>query len=228
MTLRTAKVMLVFAVALFYSLVVLNNTTDYNSNFQFIRHVLMMDSTFPGNRGMWRALNSPAWHTMFYLLIIGWEGTTMALLWWGGIRLTRTLHGPAATFNNSGTVNVQSGTLRLSGGGTLSGTFNISSGATAQFNNAFLLTGIAVFFGGAVTGTGSISIGNGARAEFSSAVNGPAVTFASGSGTLTLDNPSTFQSPISGLAIGDTINFLNTQVTSATINGSALTISTTS
>ena len=53
----------------------LNNTTDYNSNFQFIRHVLMMDSTFSGNRGMWRALNSPAWHTMFYLLIIAWEGT---------------------------------------------------------------------------------------------------------------------------------------------------------
>jgi len=148
--------------------------------------------------------------------------------------MSRTLNGSVAisaistTFNNSGTVNVQSGTLRLSGGGTLSGTFNISSGATAQFNNAFLLTGIAVFFGGAVTGTGSISIGNGARAEFSSAVNGPAVTFASSSGTLTLDNPSTFQSPMSGLAIGDTINFLNTQVTSATINGSVLTISTTS
>jgi len=43
MILRTAKLLLVFAVALFYSLVVLNNTTDYDSNFQFIRHVLMMD-----------------------------------------------------------------------------------------------------------------------------------------------------------------------------------------
>ena len=74
MTLRTAKVMLVFAVALFYSLVVLNNATDYNSNFQFIRHVLMMDSTFPSNRGMWRALNSPAWHIMFYLLV-SWRCT---------------------------------------------------------------------------------------------------------------------------------------------------------
>jgi predicted small integral membrane protein len=113
MTLRTAKVMLVFAVALFYSLLVLNNTTDYNSNFQFIRHVLMMDSTFPGNRGMWRALNSPAWHTMFYLLIIGWEGTTMALLWWGGIRLTRTLHGPAATFNRAKTLAIAALTLGM-------------------------------------------------------------------------------------------------------------------
>jgi predicted small integral membrane protein len=101
MTLRTAKVLLVFAVALFYSFVVLNNTTDYDSNFQFIRHVLMMDSTFPGNRGMWRALNSPVWHTMFYLSIITWESATMVLMWWGGVRLALTLRGPAVAFNQA-------------------------------------------------------------------------------------------------------------------------------
>jgi predicted small integral membrane protein len=66
MTLRIAKRLLVRAVALFYSFVVLNNTTDYDSNFQFVRHVLMMDSTFLGNYGMWRAMNSPAVHTAFY------------------------------------------------------------------------------------------------------------------------------------------------------------------
>ena len=74
MTLRVAKLALVFAVAIFYSLVVLNNTTDYDSNYQFVRHVLMMDSTFPGNRGMWRAVNSPVWHTLFYLAIITQNG----------------------------------------------------------------------------------------------------------------------------------------------------------
>jgi predicted small integral membrane protein len=101
MMLRTAKVLLVFAVALLYSFVVLNNTTDYDSNFQFIRHVLMMDSTFPGNRGMWRALNSPLWHTMFYLSIITWEAATMVILWWGGVRLARTLRRPAVAFNQA-------------------------------------------------------------------------------------------------------------------------------
>ena len=60
MTLRMAKMLLVFAVALFYSFVVFNNLTDYDSNYQFVRHVLMMDSTFPGNHGMWRAMNSTA------------------------------------------------------------------------------------------------------------------------------------------------------------------------
>jgi predicted small integral membrane protein len=101
MTLRTGKVLLVFAVALFYSFVVFNNTTDYNSNFQFIRHVLMMDSTFPGNRGMWRAMNSPAWHTVFYISIIAWETSTMILAWWGGLRLARVLRKPAVAFNQA-------------------------------------------------------------------------------------------------------------------------------
>ena len=87
MTLRVAKASLVFGVAIFYSLVAFNNVTDYDSNYQFVRHVLMMDSTFPGNRGMWRALNQPLWHTLFYLSIIAWEVLTMALCWWGGLRM---------------------------------------------------------------------------------------------------------------------------------------------
>jgi predicted small integral membrane protein len=101
MTLRTSKLLLVLGVALYYSFVVLNNTTDYNSNYQLIRHVLMMDSTSPDNRGMWRALNSPLWHTVFYFSIITWELATMVLAWWGGIRLARALRAPAAAFNQA-------------------------------------------------------------------------------------------------------------------------------
>ena len=101
MTLRAAKISLVFAVALFYTLIVLNNLTDYNSNYQFMRHVLMMDSTFPGNHGMWRAVNSPAVHTAFYVSIIAWECLTMLLSWWGGLRLAKAFSAPAATFHQS-------------------------------------------------------------------------------------------------------------------------------
>ena len=89
MTLRVAKVALVFAVALFYSLVVFNNLTDYGSNYQFVHHVLMMDTTFPCNHGLWRAIASPVVHTVFYLSIIGWEGITMVLCWWGGVQLVK-------------------------------------------------------------------------------------------------------------------------------------------
>jgi predicted small integral membrane protein len=113
MTLRMAKMALVFAVAVFYSLVVLNNTTDYDSNFQFVRHVLMMDSTFPNNRGMWRALNSPVWHTVFYLSIIAWEMVTMILCWLGGFRMARALRASAMVFHQSKRVAISALTFSL-------------------------------------------------------------------------------------------------------------------
>jgi predicted small integral membrane protein len=99
MILRVAKLAVILAVALFYTFVVFNNLTDYDSNYQFVRHVLMMDSTFPGNRGMWRAMNSPVWHTAFYLSIIAWESVVMVLCWWGGVRLARVFSAPAEVFN---------------------------------------------------------------------------------------------------------------------------------
>jgi predicted small integral membrane protein len=113
MTLRLSKTLLLFAVALFYTFVVFNNLTDYNSNFQFIRHVLMMDSTFPGNRGMWRALNQPAWHTIFYVTIITWETAAMILCWWGGLRLVRALRGPAENFCQAKRIGIAALTVSL-------------------------------------------------------------------------------------------------------------------
>jgi predicted small integral membrane protein len=50
---RSSKVALVCAVALFTSLVVFNNVTEYDSNYGFVRHVLKMNTTFPDNRAMW-------------------------------------------------------------------------------------------------------------------------------------------------------------------------------
>lgn len=102
MTLRAAKTSLVFAVAIYYLLLVFNNLTDHDSNYQFIRHVLMMDSTFPGNNGMWRAISSPAWHRGFYITIIVWESLTMILCWWGGLRLARALRAATPEFHQAG------------------------------------------------------------------------------------------------------------------------------
>jgi predicted small integral membrane protein len=111
--LRASKIALVFAVALFYTFVVLNNVTDYDSNYQFVRHVLMMDSTFPGNHGMWRAQNQPALHTVFYVSIIAWEALTMALCLWGGFRMLKARRGTTAEFERAKSVAVAGLTLSL-------------------------------------------------------------------------------------------------------------------
>jgi predicted small integral membrane protein len=113
MTLRTIKLLLVFGVAIFYSLVVFNNITDYGSNHEFVRHVMMMDSTFPGNRGMWRAINTPFLHTAFYLSIITWETITMLLCWWGGFRMAQALGGTAAAFHHAKRVSLAALALGL-------------------------------------------------------------------------------------------------------------------
>ncbi len=113
MTLRATKVILVFGVAIFYSLVEFNNVTDYGSNYEFVRHVMMMDSTFPGNRGMWRAINTPLLHTAFYFSIIAWETITMFLCWWGGLRMAKALRGTPAAFHYAKRVSIAALTLSL-------------------------------------------------------------------------------------------------------------------
>ena len=110
---RVAKLLLLAGVALYYALVVLNNLTDFDSNYQFVRHVLSMDSTFPGNHGMWRALPSPALHMAFYLGIIGWEIVTAVLLWWGVVALLRALKLPAGQFNAAKRVPIAALTLSM-------------------------------------------------------------------------------------------------------------------
>jgi predicted small integral membrane protein len=110
---RTAKILLLAGIALFYTLVVFNNVTDFNSNYQFVRHVLSMDSTFPDNHGMWRALPSPAFHLVFYISIIAWETATMILLWWGVARLVRCLRAPPGDFDRAKRVAVMALTLSM-------------------------------------------------------------------------------------------------------------------
>ncbi|WP_148071883.1 beta strand repeat-containing protein [Bythopirellula goksoeyrii] len=59
-------------------------------------------------------------------------------------------------FNNTGAVNVQSGTLSLSGGGTSSGSFDVSAGSTLQISS-----GVSFVAGASVTGAGTLDISNG-------------------------------------------------------------------
>lgn len=106
MTTRAAKLLLVLGVFFYYLLVVFNNLTDFSSNAQFVRHVLLMDTTIPGNHGMWRSIASPALDFVFYTTIILWELITAVLLLWGATRLLRALRMPASAFNAAKSVSL--------------------------------------------------------------------------------------------------------------------------
>jgi predicted small integral membrane protein len=113
MTIRASKALLLFALGFYYTLVVFNNTNDYNTNLTFVRHVLLMDTTFPGNHGMWRAIHAPAVPWLFFGSIVTWEIITGILCWWAGFRLMRNLRSSAATFNAAKKLGVIGLTLSL-------------------------------------------------------------------------------------------------------------------
>lgn len=113
MTLRISRVLLVAAVAFYYTLIVFNNCTDYGTNYQFVRHVMLMDTTFPANHGMWRAIQSPWFQKGLYDGIIAWEAVIMVLCWVGSVRMLRELRGPIGAFHKASTIAVAGLTVGL-------------------------------------------------------------------------------------------------------------------
>ena len=122
-------------------------------------------------------------------------------------------------FNNTGTVNAESGTLVLSGGGTETGTFAVSTGATIDFESAITLNGTSstglgqiqlvsntltvntsASFGSAFTQSGGTLTGTGTVTVTGSASLGSAGGYVleNGSGTTDLQGTSTLNGSTSG------------------------------
>ncbi len=98
---RLAKIVLVAAMALHASLVAFGNITDYGTNWQFVQHVLAMDTIFPNSTIRYRAITSPALQQAAYLAIIAAETSIAMLCWIGAARLLGRVRGSAAAFNGA-------------------------------------------------------------------------------------------------------------------------------
>lgn len=94
MALRIAKIVTSAGVALWATLIALGNVIDYPSNFEFVRHVMSMDTTFPDNRLMGRAIVAPWMHHLGYWIIIAVEAAVAFFCWWGAIALFRARKEP--------------------------------------------------------------------------------------------------------------------------------------
>jgi predicted small integral membrane protein len=98
---RIAKTITVASLALFALLVAFDNLTDYNTNYAFVRHVLSMDTTFPGNGLLYRRIASPALWQAGYALIIAGEALTGIVLAVATIALARHVRSDAVRFNHA-------------------------------------------------------------------------------------------------------------------------------
>jgi hypothetical protein len=117
-------------------------------------------------------------------------------------------------FNNSGVVNVESGTLELNGAFTNNGALNVDGGAAAVQ--------------GAATGVGSASVGEGGSLTFDAAVAaGQTISIADSTGILQLVDPADFAGVIANLAADDAIDLTNiapSSIVSAGVYGSTIEI----
>jgi predicted small integral membrane protein len=101
LVIRLAKVVMVAALAAFAFLVTYDNLVDYGSNYQFVQHVLSMDTTFPDNTLRDRAITNPSLWRAAYATIIAAEGLTCLLLTVGAIALVARLGATADAFNRA-------------------------------------------------------------------------------------------------------------------------------
>lgn len=99
--LRLLQAFTLFSAGLYGLFVFMGNLMDYDSNYQFVKHVLSMDTTFEGNALMWRAITEPWMWTAGYIGIILAEGVFTALGLIGGIKLFLRRNADAATFNKA-------------------------------------------------------------------------------------------------------------------------------
>ena len=115
----------------------------------------------------------------------------------------------AVGLDNSGTVDVQQGTLVLSGAVNNTGTIETDANGVLDATDG-------------ITGNGSLIVGYGGKIELKGATSQS--VFFTGPGTLQLDSPADFSGSIAGLTTGDQITFGGATVTGATLNGSTLTV----
>ena len=98
---RLAKLAMVASLGGFALLVTGNNLVDYGSNALFVRHVLSMDTTFPANALLGRALPHPWQWRAAYGAIIAGEACTGAAFLVAAVAMLRALAAPAASFERA-------------------------------------------------------------------------------------------------------------------------------
>ena len=92
---------MVASLALYALVAAIGNAVDGDYNFEFVRHALSMDTTFPANRLLWRAIRSPFLWTAAYWLIVAMEAAAGLSLTIGAWQMARALRGPGALFNQA-------------------------------------------------------------------------------------------------------------------------------
>lgn len=95
------KIFVVFLFATFALFVFIGNLMDFDSNYEFVKHVLSMDTTFPGNKLMWRAINNKSLWLIAYWILILIEGIVALLGYVSVYKMLKNINNSLEEFSNA-------------------------------------------------------------------------------------------------------------------------------
>jgi predicted small integral membrane protein len=95
---RLPLFLLMFGWGLLHLLVAFGNLTDYGTNFEFVKHVLSMDTIFPNSTVGYRAISLPWVHHLFYACIIFLESLIAVFGLMAAYRFFKHLSSNTETF----------------------------------------------------------------------------------------------------------------------------------
>lgn len=100
---RLSKALILFTIGALCAVVVFGNLTDYNSNFQFVSHMMSMDSKpeYLGKAIEYRAITTPWMHHLAYISVIIIEASITFLALKGAYAMFQARNASAEDFHQS-------------------------------------------------------------------------------------------------------------------------------
>ncbi|KAF2392861.1 MULTISPECIES: DUF2165 family protein [Pseudomonas] len=98
---RYSKVLLMASFSFFGLLVMISNFTDYPSNYEYVGHILSMDTTRENNYISYRAITSPMLHHRIYWIIITLEVIYTLYCLMGTYQLLKYINASAEAFHEA-------------------------------------------------------------------------------------------------------------------------------
>lgn len=92
---------MILVAGLWHLIISFTNITDYGTNFEFVRHVLSMDTIFPNSNVAYRSLSQTWIHHLCYWMIIVMESLIAVLLLLSGYGMYQAIKANGNDFENA-------------------------------------------------------------------------------------------------------------------------------
>ncbi|MHC8370357.1 DUF2165 family protein [Pseudomonas sp. MDT1-85] len=98
---RYSKIILMAYISFFGLMVMYSNFTDYATNYEYVGHILSMDTTRENSNLSYRAITSPMLHHRIYWIIITLEVISTAFCLLGTFHLYRNIDASSEDFHEA-------------------------------------------------------------------------------------------------------------------------------